>query len=57
MRTDYSYSMLMIREKVKKSHEATLKRDWALASKEMEDLLRWGVEALVEFRKWEDRDR
>jgi hypothetical protein len=57
VRTDYSYLMLMVRAQTKKVHEATLKGDWGLAGKEMEELLKWGIEALVEFRKWEDRDR
>ncbi len=57
MRTDYSYLMLMVRAQTKKVHEATLKGDWVLAGREMEELLKWGIEALVEFRKWEDRDR
>jgi hypothetical protein len=57
VRTDYSYLMLMVRAQTKKVHEATLKGDWVLAGREMEELLKWGIEALVEFRKWEDRDR
>ena len=57
MRTDYSYSMLMIREQLKRVHESTLRGDWVDAQLGMNELMKWGIEALVEFRKWEDLDR